>query len=123
MTKKQIFEEIVSRFGNVFTLPADFFYGKDVFPIEDVDMEISEKNGKISAYVTPILVDGSENEPKSVSLEHRELTDILGWLESEEEAGKMIVSGFVAPLIKKIPLEYAVEMNRLIDMEMEGSIG
>lgn len=42
---------------------------------------------------------------------------------SEEQAGKMIVSGFVAPLIKKLPLEYAVEMNRLIDMEMEGSIG
>lgn len=42
---------------------------------------------------------------------------------SEEEAGKLIVSGFVAPLIKKLPLEYAVEMNRLIDMEMEGSIG
>jgi Fe-S cluster assembly protein SufB len=42
---------------------------------------------------------------------------------SEEEASKMIVNGFVEPLIKKLPLEYAVEMNRLIDMEMEGSIG
>jgi Fe-S cluster assembly protein SufB len=41
----------------------------------------------------------------------------------EEEAGKMIVSGFVEPLIKKLPLEYAVEMNRLIDLEMEGSVG
>lgn len=42
---------------------------------------------------------------------------------NEEEAGKMIVSGFVAPLVKKLPLEYAIEMNRLIDMEMEGSVG
>lgn len=42
---------------------------------------------------------------------------------SEEAASKMIVQGFVAPLIRKLPLEYAVEMNRLIDMEMEGSIG
>jgi Fe-S cluster assembly protein SufB len=42
---------------------------------------------------------------------------------TEEAAAKMIVNGFVAPLIKKLPLEYAVEMNRLIDMEMEGSIG
>jgi Fe-S cluster assembly protein SufB len=41
----------------------------------------------------------------------------------EEAAAKMIVSGFVAPLIKQLPLEYAIEMNRLIDMEMEGSIG
>ena len=42
---------------------------------------------------------------------------------NEEEAGKLIVSGFVAPLVKKLPLEYAIEMNRLIDMEMEGSVG
>lgn len=42
---------------------------------------------------------------------------------NEEAAAKMIVSGFVAPLIKQLPLEYAIEMNRLIDMEMEGSIG
>jgi Fe-S cluster assembly protein SufB len=42
---------------------------------------------------------------------------------SEDEAAKTIVSGFVAPLVKKLPLEYALEMNRLIDMEMEGSIG
>ena len=42
---------------------------------------------------------------------------------TEEAAAKMIVSGFVAPLIKKLPLEYAVEMNRLIDLEMAGSVG
>lgn len=41
----------------------------------------------------------------------------------EEDARKMIVNGFVGDLIKKLPLEYAVEMNRLIDHEMEGSIG
>jgi len=42
---------------------------------------------------------------------------------TEEEAAKMIVSGFVAPLIKQLPLEYALEMNRLIEMEMSGSVG
>lgn len=42
---------------------------------------------------------------------------------TEQEASKMIVRGFADPLIKKLPLEYAVEMNRLIDLEMEGSIG
>lgn len=41
----------------------------------------------------------------------------------EEDAGKMIVRGFAEPLIKKLPLEFAVEMNRLIDLEMEGSVG
>lgn len=42
---------------------------------------------------------------------------------SEEDARKMIVNGFIADLVKKLPLEFAVEMNRLIDFEMEGSIG
>jgi Fe-S cluster assembly protein SufB len=42
---------------------------------------------------------------------------------SEPEASAMIVSGFVEPITKELPLEYAVEMNRLIQLQMEGSVG
>ncbi len=42
---------------------------------------------------------------------------------SEQEASNMIVNGFLAPLIKEFPMEYALELNRLISMEMEGSVG
>jgi Fe-S cluster assembly protein SufB len=42
---------------------------------------------------------------------------------SEEEASAMIVRGFIEPIAKQLPLEYAVELNRLIEMEMEGSVG
>ena len=42
---------------------------------------------------------------------------------SEEEASKMIVNGFIEPITKELPMEYAVEMNRLIELQMEGSIG
>ncbi len=42
---------------------------------------------------------------------------------SEEEATEMIVMGFIEPFTKELPMEYAVEMNRLIKFEMEGSIG
>ncbi len=42
---------------------------------------------------------------------------------SEDEATKMIVSGFIEPVVKELPLEYAVELNRLIELEMEGSLG
>ncbi|MHC1681716.1 MAG: Fe-S cluster assembly protein SufB [Clostridiaceae bacterium] len=42
---------------------------------------------------------------------------------SEEEAKAMIVRGFVEPISKELPLEYAVEMNNLIKLELEGSIG
>jgi len=41
----------------------------------------------------------------------------------EEEASKLIVNGFIEPIIKQLPMEYAVEMNRLIELQMEGSIG
>lgn len=42
---------------------------------------------------------------------------------SESEAGTMIVNGFIEPLVKELPMEYAVEMNRLIQLQMEGSVG
>ena len=42
---------------------------------------------------------------------------------SEEQASQMIVSGFIEPIVKALPLEYAVELNRLIELEMEGSLG
>ena len=42
---------------------------------------------------------------------------------SEQEASTMIVSGFIEPLVKELPMEYAVEMNRLIELQMEGSVG
>jgi Fe-S cluster assembly protein SufB len=42
---------------------------------------------------------------------------------SQEQATTMVVSGFIEPLVKELPMEYAVEMNRLIQLQMEGSIG
>ena len=42
---------------------------------------------------------------------------------NEDEAAAMIVGGFIEPLVKELPMEYAVEMNRLIQLQMEGSIG
>ena len=42
---------------------------------------------------------------------------------SEAEASTMIVNGFIEPLIRELPMEYAVEMNRLIELQMEGSVG
>ncbi len=42
---------------------------------------------------------------------------------SEEMANTLIVNGFIEPLVKELPMEYAIEMNRLIQLQMEGSIG
>ena len=73
-----------------------------------------------------------EIESDDVSIEHEARVsqiseDQLFYLMSrgftEEEASMMIVNGFLDPLIKKLPMEYAVELNRLIELEMEGSVG
>ena len=42
---------------------------------------------------------------------------------SEQSANNMIVNGFIEPFVKQMPMEYAVELNRLIELEMEGSVG
>ena len=42
---------------------------------------------------------------------------------NKDEAAAMIVSGFIEPIVKELPMEYAVEMNRLIQLQMEGSVG
>jgi Fe-S cluster assembly protein SufB len=42
---------------------------------------------------------------------------------SEDQARLMIVNGFIEPFVKELPMEYAVELNRLIELEMEGSVG
>jgi Fe-S cluster assembly protein SufB len=42
---------------------------------------------------------------------------------SEEQSNAMVVNGFIEPLVKELPMEYAMELNRLIQLQMEGSIG
>ena len=42
---------------------------------------------------------------------------------SEEQSMQLIVGGFIEPIVKALPLEYAVELNKLVEMEMEGAVG
>jgi Fe-S cluster assembly scaffold protein SufB len=41
----------------------------------------------------------------------------------EEQSSQLVVSGFIEPIVKALPLEYALELNKLIEMEMEGAVG
>ena len=41
----------------------------------------------------------------------------------EDDAKSLLVNGFIEPITKEIPFEYTIELNRLIHMEMEGSVG
>jgi Fe-S cluster assembly protein SufB len=42
---------------------------------------------------------------------------------TEEQALQLVVSGFIEPIVKQLPLEYAVELNKLIELEMENTVG
>ena len=73
-----------------------------------------------------------EVEEQDVQIEHEASVSRIGEEQlfylmsrglSEAESSSMIVSGFIEPLIKELPMEYAVEMNRLIELQMEGSVG
>jgi Fe-S cluster assembly protein SufB len=75
------------------------------------DMQISESDVTISHEASV----GKVGEEQLLYLMSRGLT--------QEDAMSMIVNGFIDPIVKQLPLEYAVELNRLIELEMEGSVG
>ena len=64
-----------------------------------------------------------EHEASVSKIAEEQLFYLMSRGMSEVEASSMIVTGFIEPLVKELPMEYAVEMNRLIELQMEGSIG
>ena len=79
----------------------------DTFPY----IEIDEKNASVGHEATVSKV-GDE-----------QLFYLMSRGMDEAEAMALIVRGFIEPIAKELPLEYAVELNRLIELEMEGSVG
>ena len=74
-------------------------------------MEINEENSSIAHEATVSKI--SEDQ----------LFYLMSRGFNEQEAAAMIVNGFIDPIVKILPMEYALEMNRLIELEMEGSVG
>jgi Fe-S cluster assembly protein SufB len=64
-----------------------------------------------------------EHEARVSQIGEEQLFYLMSRGISEEDASTMIVNGFIEPLVKELPMEYAVEMNRLIQLQMEGSVG
>ncbi len=106
-----------------------------------VRVEKGAKNSKCNVVCDALILDPqsrSDTYPyieileKDVSVGHEASVSRIGEEQmfylmsrglSEAEASTMIVSGFIEPLVKELPMEYAVEMNRLIQLQMEGSVG
>lgn len=101
----------------------------------------SAKGAKTKVVCDALLIDDasrSDTYPtmdirlNDVSIEHEATVSKIGdeqlfYLQSrgikKADAEAMIVNGFIEPIVKELPLEYAVELNRLIQLEMEGSVG
>ena len=64
-----------------------------------------------------------EHEASVSKIAEEQLLYLMSRGMTEAEASAMIVTGFIEPLVKELPMEYAVEMNRLIELQMEGSVG
>jgi Fe-S cluster assembly protein SufB len=106
-----------------------------------VKMESGANKSKSSVVCDALILDAAsrsdtypyiEVEAQDVTVGHEASVSKIGeeqlfYLTSrgltEPEASTMIVNGFIEPLIKELPMEYAVEMNRLIELQMEGSVG
>jgi Fe-S cluster assembly protein SufB len=63
-----------------------------------------------------------EHEATVSKIEEEQLLYLMSRGFSEKEANTLIVSGFIEPVVQQFPLEYAVELNRLIELEMEGNV-
>ena len=90
------------------------------------DALILDKDSRSDTY--PVMeideADASIAHEASVSrLAEEQLFYLMSRGVSEVEASTMLVNGFLDPLVKELPMEYAVEMNRLIELQMEGSVG
>jgi Fe-S cluster assembly protein SufB len=98
-------------------------------------------DSKSSVVCDALLIDGKSKsntypsikvETNKVDLAHEARVGRIGDEEifylmsrglSEEQALRMIVTGFIEPIVKQLPLEYAVELNKLIELEMENKVG
>lgn len=87
---------------------------------------ILDEKSRSDAYPTSVVRERDavmEHEATVGKLGEEQLFYLMSRGLDRDEAEAMVVNGFLEPIIKEIPLEYAVEMNRLVNMEMEGGVG
>lgn len=90
------------------------------------DALILDKDSRSDTYPTNLVMESDstlEHEATVSKVGEEQLFYLMSRGLPEHEAEAMIVNGFLEPVMKQIPLEYSVEMNRLIELEMEGSVG
>jgi Fe-S cluster assembly protein SufB len=99
---------------------------KNVKSHVECDALILDENSASDTFPTMRINDDSaqiEHEASVSKIGEEKLFYLTSRGLTESEALSLVVSGFIEPIVKELPMEYAVELNRLIEMEMEGSVG
>jgi Fe-S cluster assembly protein SufB len=92
----------------------------------ECDALLMDKESRSDTYPTMEIAEEQvqvEHEARVSKVGDEQLFYLMSRGLTEEEALVMVVNGFIEPFVKEIPMEYAVELNRLIQLEMEGSVG
>jgi len=92
----------------------------------ECDALLMDENSRSDTYPTMEIAEEKvqvEHEARVSKVGDEQLFYLMSRGLTEEEALVMVVNGFIEPFVKELPMEYAVELNRLIQLEMEGSVG
>ncbi len=92
----------------------------------ECDALLMGENSRSDTYPTMEIAEEQvqvEHEARVSKVGDEQLFYLMSRGLTEEESLVMVINGFVEPFVKELPMEYAVEFNRLIQLEMEGSVG
>lgn len=128
-TSSSIISKSIAKTGGTVNYRGDVIFdekAKHALSHIECDTIIMDVDSKSDTIPFNKILNGSatlEHEAKVSRISEEQLFYLMSRGLTEAEATEMIVVGFVQPFTKELPLEYAVELNRLIAYEMEGSVG
>lgn len=128
-TSSSIISKSLSRHGGNVTYLGLVDHGKNATGAKtniECDTIILDEMSKSDTIPYNVVKNGDitvQHEAKVSKVSEEQLFYLMSRGLSEEQATEMIIMGFIEPFSKELPMEYAVELNQLLKLEMEGSIG
>ena len=128
-TKSSIISKSISLNGGESTYRGKVYIAKDAINSKahvECDTLILDDKSRSDTIPTEIVENTSsslEHEAKVSTISDSQLFYLMSKGISKQEAEFLIIMGFIEPFAKELPMEYAVELNRLVKLDMEGSIG
>ncbi len=128
-TSSTIISKSIGRNGGAANYRGKIFIGKDAHGSKskiECDTLLLDQMSKSDTIPVNINQNNSsyiEHEASVSKISEEQLFYLMSRGLDEEEATELIIMGFIEPFTRELPMEYAVELNQLMKLEMEGSIG